>query len=237
MQRAECSAVHRGCIAAIVALVLIALAMPGADAHKGMVSPFTYNEHVFPILRDRCGSCHYDGGPTPMSLLSYQDAQPWAEAIREQLVSEAMPPWYADPAGPAVRGGHTISPRELDILIMWAGGGTPQGDVTKTPAPAIHPRQWKLGEPDLTLTMNAAQVLAGRRHRRDSRIRARHRPDADDMGERASICSPGVRRWFAMRSCRRRMAGCSRSGVRATTPMLAPAWRRLSRSPRGRSFA
>jgi len=159
MQDAEGSKVHRGCIAAIVVLVLIALAMPGADAHKGMVSPFTYNEHVFPILRNRCGSCHYDGGPTPMSLLSYQDAQPWAEAIREQLVSEAMPPWYADPSGPAVRGGHTISPRELDVLIMWAGGGTPQGDLTKTPAPAVHARKWKLGEPDLTLTMNAAQVL------------------------------------------------------------------------------
>jgi hypothetical protein len=159
MQLAESCRRHRGLLGAIVALALIAVAMPGAGAHKGMVSPFTYNEHVFPILRNRCGGCHYDGGPTPMSLLSYRDAQPWAEAIREQLVSEAMPPWDVDPAGPAPKGGHTLSPRELDILIMWAGGGTPQGDMTRPPAPVTHPRQWKLGKPDLTLTMSTAQVL------------------------------------------------------------------------------
>ena len=46
-----------------------------------------------------------------MSLLTYQDASPWAEALREQLLSRAMPPWYADDLGPAVRGGRGLSAR------------------------------------------------------------------------------------------------------------------------------
>src|SRR5688500_1227100 len=87
----------------VLALLLAASSM---QAHKPITSPYTYNEHVFPIMRDRCGRCHVSGGATPMSLLTYREASPWAESIREQLTAEAMPPWYADPTGPAVKGGH-----------------------------------------------------------------------------------------------------------------------------------
>ena len=37
------------------------------DAHKGVTSKYTYNDDVYPILRDKCGRCHTDGGPAPMS--------------------------------------------------------------------------------------------------------------------------------------------------------------------------
>src|SRR5262245_54658505 len=108
-----------------VASVAVLLAAAVADAHKGITSKYNYNEHVAPILRDRCGQCHFDGGPAPMSLMTYRDAVPWAESIRERLVGERMPPWPVDPSGPAVRGGHTISTKELDIVVDWAVGGTP----------------------------------------------------------------------------------------------------------------
>ena len=117
------------------ALALVALTERGVQAHKAVTSPYAYNEDVFPIFRDRCGRCHVEGGPAPMSLLTYRDALPWAESIREELVTEKMPPWYVDPAGPAVKGGHTISSREIDMLITWASGGTPEGELAKRPAP------------------------------------------------------------------------------------------------------
>src|SRR5688572_19006155 len=79
---------------------LVALATHVPLAHqKAITSQYTYNEHVFPIARDRCGRCHMDGGAAPMSLLKYQDTVPWAESILEELLSERMPPWYADPIG------------------------------------------------------------------------------------------------------------------------------------------
>jgi hypothetical protein len=91
-----------------------------------------------------------------MSLMSYgvqSGAVAWAESIRENLVAEAMPPWYVDPGGPSVRGGHMLSPRELDIIVTWATGGTPQGDLRKTPMPmSAHPA-WQLGQPDLVLPL------------------------------------------------------------------------------------
>jgi hypothetical protein len=153
--------------------VLVILSSPRTEAHKGITSKYNYNEHVFPILRDRCGSCHFAGGPAPMSLVDYLEAVPWAESIREQLVAQKMPPWYVDPTGPAVKGGHTLLTKEIDILLSWAAGGTPRADEktfifgalegVKSPTydgPAL---QWNAGPPDLQIKMDADfTVAAGR---------------------------------------------------------------------------
>jgi hypothetical protein len=148
-------------VAAAAVLGGAALLAPGTQAHKAITSPYTYNDHVFPILRQRCATCHFEGGPTPMSLMAYRDAVPWAESIREQLVGEKMPPWYADPTGPAVRGGHSITTRELDVLITWAIGGTPQGNAATDPPPYVPPSEpWKSGPPDLTVAMEREHTLA-----------------------------------------------------------------------------
>jgi hypothetical protein len=144
----------------------IALLLAGTsatvDAHKAKTSPFTYNADIFPLLRDNCGSCHSDGGPAPMSLMTYDKdggAVAWAESIREMLLSGAMPPWYADPTGPAVRNNHGLSPRELDKIITWATGGTPHGDLS-IKLPAVAPRTgWAGGKPDLELPMPEAYTV------------------------------------------------------------------------------
>ncbi len=141
-------------------VALIGSLQPIAEAHKAITSKYNYTEHVFPILRDRCGRCHYPGGPTPMSLLTHQDAMPWAESIREQLVGEKMPPWYADPTGPAVRGGHYIPTRELDVLVTWATGGTPNGPIGNQTVPEVPPpAPWPGGPPDLQVKMTKPHEL------------------------------------------------------------------------------
>ena len=35
-----------------------------------------------------------------------------------------------------------LSARELDMLITWIVGGTPHGDLTKTPPPVKAPTGW-----------------------------------------------------------------------------------------------
>ena len=106
--------------------LVLALAMGTAgEAHKPVLSPYTYNEHIYPILRDRCGGCHAPGGVAPMSLLTHADAAPWAESIRLELMSGGMPPWRSTefPRAQSHRDGLTA--RELDMLLTWAAGGTP----------------------------------------------------------------------------------------------------------------
>jgi hypothetical protein len=147
-------------LAAGAVLAGAAVIAPTTEAHKAITSPYNYNEHVFPILRQRCAGCHYEGGPTPMSLMAYRDALPWAESIREQLVGEKMPPWHADPTGPAVRGGHSITTRELDVLITWAIGGTPQGSANTDPQAFVAPKEeWKAGPPDHQVAMESEHTL------------------------------------------------------------------------------
>lgn len=130
------------------------------EAHKGLVSPYNYAEHVLPIVRERCGGCHFPGGPAPMSLLSYADAQPWAQAIREQLISEAMPPWYGASSGLLGADAHLLSPRELDILLTWTNGGTPSGPATRPTSNGNVGGEWLLGTPDLIVSMATAHVVA-----------------------------------------------------------------------------
>jgi hypothetical protein len=148
-----------GAVAA-AALLLSAIAAQRAQAHKPITSKYTYNDDVLPIFRERCGSCHVTGGAGPMSLLNYREAIPWAESIREELVSERMPPWYVDPAGPSVRGEHPITAREIDTIITWATGGTPEGSVAKRPGPSAAPAGWRGGTPDLVLPLERAYTLA-----------------------------------------------------------------------------
>ena len=142
------------CIVTVVALCVMRL-----DAHKPITSKYTYGEDVFPIVNSRCGSCHVSGGVAPMSLLTYKEAFPWAESMRVELLASHMPPYFAEPGFGEIQTGPRLTPRELDILLTWATGGTPEGPVRRaTPAPVRS--DWKNGKPDLTLPMPAAFTLA-----------------------------------------------------------------------------
>jgi hypothetical protein len=89
-----------------------------------------------------------------MSLMTYNEAVPWAESIRDEVTAGRMPPWPVDSTSPAVKGGHPISSRDLDIIAVWASGGTPQGDPDAKLPMMSFKSQWKLGQPDLQIPMD-----------------------------------------------------------------------------------
>src|SRR5437016_13895815 len=105
----------------------MALATRVGDAHKPITSKYTYNDDVFPILRDKCSRCHVDGGVAPMSLMTYEEAFPWAESIRAELVAAHMPPWNAEDGFGDLKRAHTLPSKDLDVLLTWATGGNPRG--------------------------------------------------------------------------------------------------------------
>ena len=149
----------RGYLVAVAYVFFFVAASEHTDAHKPVTSKYDYNKDIFPLLRDHCGSCHVPGGPAPMSLMTYNDAVPWAESIRDELTAGRMPPWPVDPTSPPIRGGRAISPRDLDMIVVWASGGTPEGTEAK-PAAVTFQSQWQLGPPDLTISMEAEHTLA-----------------------------------------------------------------------------
>src|SRR5437773_7335811 len=57
----------------------------------------TFTKNVAPILQARCQDCHRPGEAAPFSLLTYEQARPWAKAIKAAVLTRKMPPWFADP--------------------------------------------------------------------------------------------------------------------------------------------
>jgi hypothetical protein len=138
--------------AVLGALVLLSVR---GEAHKPITSKFTYNADAYPIFLKRCGHCHIAGGVAPMSLVTYEDAFPWAESLRAELLDAGA----GAPGVPAdfVKAAHRdLSARELDIVLDWAVGGTPEGDPAKRPAPATLKNDWAGGKPDLVLQPTSA---------------------------------------------------------------------------------
>ena len=153
---------HTRRLVLISALALGAVAastLPG-EAHKAITSKYTYNDDVFPILRDRCSSCHVPGGVAPMSLMTYDDAFPWAESIRAELVAAHMPPWNAEEGYGEIKRAHTLTPKELDVILTWATGGNPRGALEQKLPDVKLQNDWKLGAPDLAMPMPAEFTLA-----------------------------------------------------------------------------
>jgi hypothetical protein len=148
-----------GGVIAIAAIGIAAFSTADMQAHKAVTSKYSYVKDVFPILRDHCAECHVAGGPAPMSLVTYKDAVSWAEAVRDELTAERMPPWPTDPLSPAVKGAHAINARDLDIVVTWASGGTPYGDVKADVPDVKFSPGWKLGTPDLKIAMDAPHTV------------------------------------------------------------------------------
>lgn len=136
----------------------LALAPIPLEAHKPTTTRFTYHRDVLPIFEARCGSCHRAGGIAPMSLLSYKETFPWAVSIKTRVLALSMPPWFADERYGSFRDAFALSATEVNTIVDWCLGGTPEGDPAAAPARALG-SDGSPGEPDLLLELNKTFVL------------------------------------------------------------------------------
>lgn len=144
----------------VTALGALVLTTKPGEAHNPITSKYTYNDDIFPIMRDRCGRCHVPDGVAPMSLVTYKDAFPWAESLRAELIAGHMPPWNAEDGAIKFKNAPAVTPAEIDKILTWATGRTPQGNPDQVlPSVAIQ-RDWPLGKPDLVLPLPAATLAA-----------------------------------------------------------------------------
>jgi hypothetical protein len=83
-----------------------------------------------------------------MPLTSYKDVRPWAKAIRERVLTRAMPPWLADPAHGTFRNDRRLSDGEIQTVKAWVDAGAPEGDPAQAPPPPEFQSGWNIGKPD-----------------------------------------------------------------------------------------
>src|SRR4029077_13385820 len=127
----------------LVALPLAALVAVGATAavraQSHDASPVTFHKEVLPILQKNCQSCHRPGQIAPMSLLTYDEARPWARSMKTKVESRQMPPWFADPQHGQFANDRSLSRRDIETMAKWADAGAPQGDPADAPPPVVWP--------------------------------------------------------------------------------------------------
>ena len=123
----------------VLGLGVLLSSEPAAQSSKA--AP-TYNRDVAPILYRSCAECHRPNQIAPMSLLSYQEARPWARAIKSKVTSREMPPWFADPHYGKFKNDKSLTQTEIDTLSAWADAGAPQGTGAAPAAPQFAERGW-----------------------------------------------------------------------------------------------
>jgi hypothetical protein len=112
----------------------------------------TFYKDVLPILQNNCQTCHRPGEVAPMSLLTYEQARPWARAIKTKTTDKQMPPWFADPDYGLFSNERKLSSREIATLAAWSDAGAPAGNPKDAP-PARHFEDgWNI-KPDVIVEM------------------------------------------------------------------------------------
>lgn len=104
-----------------------------AQAHDVITTPITWSREISRIVYQRCASCHREGG-SAFSLMSYADIRPWAEAVKEEVLSRRMPPWGVVKGFGDFRNDRALTAEQLELIGSWANGGVPEGDAKDLPA-------------------------------------------------------------------------------------------------------
>lgn len=119
----------------------------------------TFTKDVAPVWQKNCQGCHRPGEAAPFSLLSYEQARPWAKAMKEAVRLKKMPPWFADPQYGKFSNDRSLSPKEIETIAAWAEAGAPQGDLKDMPAPVSFVEGWSIPKPDVVFEFPQAYQI------------------------------------------------------------------------------
>ena len=115
-----------------VVLAFSVAVQPASEGHDRETTSVTWSRTVSRIVYERCGSCHRPDG-SAFSLMTYDDARPWAVAIREEILARTMPPWGAVKGFGEFRNDAALSPAQTNLIVSWVEGGVPRGDAEDLP--------------------------------------------------------------------------------------------------------
>jgi hypothetical protein len=138
-------------------LVFVGAFSPAAFGGQAPSAPVTFSKDIAPILQKSCQNCHRPGAIAPMSLLTYQDARPWAKSIKAKVAAREMPPWYIDRhiGINKFKDDPSLTDAEIATIGKWADAGAPQGNAADMPAPRQFSDvdKWHIGKPDMVVSL------------------------------------------------------------------------------------
>ena len=94
-----------------------------------------------------------------MSLITYDEARPWAKAIRDEVAERRMPPWGAVKGFGQFRDDQSLADPEIEMLVLWVEGGAPKGDDIYLPRVPVFPAVSKSAPPTSGITVSGETTL------------------------------------------------------------------------------
>jgi len=120
---------------------LILASFTAVQAHDIITTKITFSKEISRLINKRCATCHHEGGSS-FSLTTYDQARPWAKAIKEEVLERRMPPWEAVKGFGEFRDDRGLTQEELETISAWVEGGAPEGEPKYLPA-SPKPSAWQ----------------------------------------------------------------------------------------------
>jgi hypothetical protein len=117
-----------------LSLARLTLRVEPLAAHNPITTKVTWTREISALLERRCVSCHRGGGYAGFSLTTYDEARPWAVAIKEEVLAGSMPPWGAAPGVGHFANDRRLTRHEQELVAAWVDGGAPYSLEARTPA-------------------------------------------------------------------------------------------------------
>jgi mono/diheme cytochrome c family protein len=160
----------RTLLAGVVAFGFVAAAAGTAGAQTPAGAP-TFTKDIAPIFQAKCEACHRPDSIAPMSLVTYEQARPWARSIKSRVQARQMPPWHIDKTIgiQEFANDRSLTDAELETIVKWVDAGAPKGDMKDMPKPVEWPAEqgWNYAkdfgqtEPDLVIRSTPWTQKAG----------------------------------------------------------------------------
>ena len=150
-----------------LALLMVSAAVQAAGQSVSS-DAVTFTKQVAPILQDHCQVCHRPDTFAPMSLLTYEEARPWARSIKAKVLAREMPPFFIDRnvGIQEFKNDVSLTDEEIATIVGWVDSGAAEGDPAHMPPARVFSddNRWQFGEygePDLIVSLPEDYILPG----------------------------------------------------------------------------
>jgi hypothetical protein len=145
----------------VVLFLLLGVLLPrqSSNAHEPITTKVTFNKEIARIFQRSCWGCHSAGQfKADIPLTTYEEARPWAKAIKEEILEKRMPPYQVVKGYGRFEHDYILPQREVELIVSWVEGGAPKGEEKHYPKAQ---NGWALGQPDLLLQPEQEIKLSG----------------------------------------------------------------------------
>ena len=111
----------------VLVIAIAGLASVAPIGAHGFGSQITWNREISRLVYARCASCHRREG-SAFSLMTYRDAQPHANEIKDAVLARRMPPWGAIKGFGHFRNDDSLTQEQIELFTKWVDGGIRRGN-------------------------------------------------------------------------------------------------------------